>query len=247
MSIANVLIVGSCVSRDPFGHRVSHGGDFAIIDYYARTSFASLACAPVMSGFDLSANASPFQRKMIEHDFAKDIFQALETMDYDIILLDFIDDRFNLLVLPDGSGMTDSNEFRAAKLNLSEYKPRTVKAFTEEYSALWGHGWACFLDRMKALGRSDRILINKVFWSTRDDQGQPLPNPVYIANANHYLTDVYDRIASDLSAVQFVSYGGLDFVASTSHKWGISPFHYIKIIEDTCLREVKRMYLANTR
>lgn len=60
-----VLIFGSCVTRDPFADLMISDSEFEVKDYYARSSFASLAGKPIV-GRDLSKILSPFQRKMVE-------------------------------------------------------------------------------------------------------------------------------------------------------------------------------------
>jgi len=160
----NILIFGSCVSRDPFGHnndRAAH--KFSILDYYARTSLASLATLPSFD-IDVSTIPSPFQRRMVERDISKIFLDELGSYDFDILLVDFIDDRFNLLLLPEGRGITDSNEFRTAKIQFNQSEPKRLSFSDDSYRSLWLNGWTSLLESLKRVDKLDNLLINKVFW-----------------------------------------------------------------------------------
>ena len=77
-----ILIFGSCVSRDPFTDNVF---GFKLVDYYARSSFASLSGEKFTSPLDLSLIESKFQRRMIQRDASKLFLEALSLLEYDIL------------------------------------------------------------------------------------------------------------------------------------------------------------------
>jgi len=116
-----VLVFESCVSRDPFGDLINPSHMFSLIDYYARSSFASLSGKPLSEHLDLSMIESPFQRRMVERDLSK-TFLDLDLNEVDLIIIDFIDDRFPLIELEHGALCTVSDEFKKAELQLDGKK-----------------------------------------------------------------------------------------------------------------------------
>lgn len=57
---------------------------------------------------------SPFQRRVVGYDMDKSFWQKLESLSFDLLLLDFIDDRFDLMRTKDGGLFTLSNEYVSA-------------------------------------------------------------------------------------------------------------------------------------
>ena len=89
-----VLIFGSCVSRDAFDFVTD--GSVSIVDYYARSSFASAFHPdPVEDRFSADL-ASSFQRRQVRRDFSKTFPHAVRTSNFDLLLVDFTDERFQL-------------------------------------------------------------------------------------------------------------------------------------------------------
>ena len=95
----NVRILGSCVTRDALEITT----DFKLIDYTARTSLASLATNSRLDSGILNNIKSTFQKRMVERDMTKRFWLSLEKSQNDIIIIDLIDDRFNLKLFDDNS------------------------------------------------------------------------------------------------------------------------------------------------
>jgi len=143
----NVLIFGSCVTRDPFSDQAEFCSGVDVKEYFARSSFASMNGNPV-SGKNLSKIPSPFQRRMVESDFQKSFLnQSFESID--LIIFDFIDDRFSLLEMPCGACCTDSTEFKTAELRLDA---KVISPFSEEFYQRWESGWELVLSNLKSAG-----------------------------------------------------------------------------------------------
>src|SRR5690606_6492580 len=85
----------------------------------------------------LSGVKSNWQRRMVRADMEKSVFSALEKTDFDVLLIDLIDERFSLSVK--GSSVhTISTEYKKAL-----YKPNSygfIKAGSEEKLTLWREG-----------------------------------------------------------------------------------------------------------
>jgi hypothetical protein len=235
-----VLILGSCASRDAFGSAAAPAPGFSVVDYHARTSLASLAAAAPALDVDVTKIASSFQRRMVQRDVQKSVFERLGRVEFDILLLDFIDDRFNLLVFADGGALTESNELRAAHPQLRPQAACLVEPFSADFEARWEHGWARLWRELGTIGRHEAVLVNPVFWATHQEDGTALPNQPLIAAANRYLAGRYERLARDLPAHQFIAYDRSVFASSSAHRWGPAPFHYTAAVEQACRAGVRR-------
>jgi len=235
---SNIIILGSCVSRDPFSRGDAKGNDFSVLDYYARSSLASLSGRPSHVNFDLSQIASDFQRRMVDRDISKVFFNDIVSADFDIILLDFIDDRFEIIEIEEGLFVTNSSEFSSARLNLQPIF--TIEPFSDSFFERQIAGWEKFFALMCSLGSTKKILINKVYWSAKDDSGFELEDLAHVQKANTWLDRVYQRLQEDLPEEQFISYERNRLIAKSTHKWGLAPFHYVDEVEIFFLEELDR-------
>lgn len=106
-----VVVVGSCVSRDIFASEPAGARTFEVVDYYARSSLAVTTLPSCAADVPLDRIASPFQRRIVRRDLARSLGNDLPDMTYDALVLDLIDERFDLYEFAPGSIATASNEF----------------------------------------------------------------------------------------------------------------------------------------
>lgn len=230
--IKNLLIYGSCVSRDIFNLEESR--DFKLVDYYARSSMASLCSDAYENSNALSRIPSAFRRRMVACDFSKEILSARDKFSTaDVILIDLIDERFDLITLPSGQLITSSNELAESGLlsdeSISGFK--VVQHGTTERRELWLQGMRKFFQFLKDLKKIDQVIINKVFWSSKFDTETNTPFPVahpFIEKANIELAWMYDALRSELREDQFITFAPSLLTADENHQWGPSAFHYCK-------------------
>lgn len=225
----SVFILGSCVSRDCFERP-----DAPVVgEYIARSSIVS-SMSELPSGLenaDLSANASAFQRRMVEFDLQRKTPSAIRSSTADLLVVDFIDERFSLGELPNRGPFTYSNELVAAKLDRSTWTMKST--MTEDYYQKFAENWK----RLVEVSEGKKILVNRVFWSHFDDLGEPLPQP-NIAENNAKLLRLY-RIIEDIDSPQVSFTTTVENNPSDSaHRWGRSPFHFTSDFERQLVREL---------
>lgn len=227
-----VLLFGGCLSRDIFelyGH-----SKIEIIDSYAQSSFGIFSTSVISSG-DYVLNINPaFYSEMLLKDLNKSFLGELGKLDFDILLIDFIDERFDLAFIGQDC-VTLTNELISSGFLKSFHECRKVKAFSEEAYRCWEKGWIALIEKCKEFGVYDRIRLNKVFWADTDQEGNTLN--VFkeeIIFANNYLNRLYERAQQDLSDSCVYSYPSRFFVADQKHKLGSVPFHYIDRIYREC-------------
>jgi len=228
-SPARLLIFGSCVSRDILNYPQAKT-QLALVDYYARSSIASLGARPIEIPSTVQSISSKFQRKMVERDIRKDFLNDLAGLQFDVLLIDLIDERFNLYIEPGGRVCTLSSELLGSGFPTDSNIGYRVNSGSEEFWQLWEAGWLILVNKLRCLGVLDRLRVNQVFWSSRTENGdnfEPHYPSRYIDTTNQFLARMYQRISADIPPGQFLRFDHRLMAGSITHKWGISPFHYV--------------------
>lgn len=222
-----VAIFGSCVSRDIFGEdRAAE-----VLTYLARTGLASQMMAPVDEPPLLAAIASPFQRRMVQADMEKQLWDLIARPDFDLLLVDFIDDRFNILRVGAEGGLMLSAEMVKARETLGLPPPAAAGLLMPRdpaWQTLWRAGWQRLCARLRDLGRFDRLIVNRVLWAEMDKHGTPLNggNTAYIRRGNAELSRLYEIVDATEPKVAQLTYPPEMLRADPDHRWGLSAFHY---------------------
>ena len=159
-----ILIFGGCVSRDIINFASDQ--EFKLVDYYARSSLASLGTISInMSEKNLDQISSSFQRRMVKRDMSKSFFDDLKTLEFDILLLDLLVERLDVYEMESGSVLTLSNEFLASGLITTAERSSTkcIKSGTEQHRTLWLKGMERFFAALDEFGLVKRVVVNKVY------------------------------------------------------------------------------------
>lgn len=219
-----VFVLGSCVTRDAFELAESKNR-FELVGYLARTSFASTFHDKKIYGMDLSPITSSFQRRMVENDLLKTTTEIINNTAFDYIIVDFIDERFDLLQKDSGEVFTLSSELTN---NVSYQTGYTVPSGSEEFFELWKRGWQGFINLAEKNKFIDKIIVNKVFWANVDENNEAIVEKQFqgwIDKNNKWLEKLYGHIEKE-GKVRIIDYSNDSFIADRSHKWGVAPFHY---------------------
>lgn len=231
----NIAIYGSCATRDVFG--ILNPSDMTVVEYTARNSFASQFSKRGQLRIlksNLDNLSSGFQRRMVLRDFYKNFFETLKGIEFDCIVIDFIDERCRLLELESGI-LTYSNELALTKfLSTLADKGQFIHPNTDKHFERWRLGWDEFIRQANELGIKNKIVINRLFWASELENGEKFNdqtpggyNQILIQQSNQYLKRLYDYCAKDIATNALITYQPEEFVANSKHKWGIAPFHYV--------------------
>lgn len=220
-----VLIFGSCVSRDIFTYQNEANMQLELVAYYARSSLASAFSELAIEDVYTAKLASPFQRKIVNYDLSKTFSKSLVKYEFDILLMDFIDERFDLFITPDNAICTLSGELLRTDFLSLNTKGR--KLDSEEAYLLWEKGWKKLVQTLKSMQALDKLRILKTYWLKSDSS---IPNNGYtnqmVDKANQALNLLYVRAAQDLSPEQFITCDEKTLILKDNHRWGYAPFHY---------------------
>jgi hypothetical protein len=217
-------IFGSCVTRDAF--EFAGPGGPAIETYFARSSIASAFSELPFEGVDTSTIESSFQRRIVEWDLGKNCAATLASADFDVLVIDLIDERFDLLQDASGALATRSNEFLKARP--AEEPVRRITAGSAEFLDLWVAGWRRLISIVDEAGLRDAVVVHEAYWAERTESGATYTSvpPETVARANDVLGRLYGEMRRDLAPGQFVRPTSRPLVGADDHKWGRSPFHY---------------------
>lgn len=244
-----LLIFGSCVSRDILNYPQAKA-QLVLVDYYARSSIASLGARPIEMPHAVQDIRSKFQRRMVERDIRKDFVNDLARLQFDVLLIDLIDERFNLYVESEGRACTLSSELVCSGFDKDSDRKSSIYSGSEEFWRLWEAGWVTLVNRLRCLGLLDRLRVNQVFWGTRTENGanfEPQYTSSQIDSANQFLDRLYQRVADDIPSGQFLRFNHGLLTGSTGHKWGISPFHYVDAYYQAAIRQLCVGYWLKNR
>lgn len=232
-----ILIYGSCVSRDALAIATPES-PIVLAGYFARSSFACLSTPPGTADPAVQRITSAFQRRMVKADHEHRVIAALRTIDYDILLIDLIDERFNLLRKPDGSLVTLSNEYTAVAGR--PLQGTVIPSGSAEHVRLWRQGLNRLAAEMAAAGRIDRVRINRVFWAEHDTEGRAVPGftAEQTARANSFLHDRYIDLEAVFGTAVFLRYPPEILVSDRMHRWGASAFHYCEALYTATLAQL---------
>lgn len=235
-----VFIIGSCVSRDAFGRDSNE--KFTVETYVARSSLASAFADTAFANVVVANIKSAFQQRMVDIDINKKLPALLAETKADIILLDSIDERFDLYVAENGSIATLSGELYSSGFRTTTGKGEIINFGSDAFFERWEQGWQKLIDQLKRQGMLDRLRINRVYWSTHNQNGgdyQPEYPPQLVDKANKFLSRLYHRMEKDLTPDLFFDFPSDLLVGATNHQWGLSPFHYIPAYYQALLEKLR--------
>lgn len=223
-----VLIYGSCVSRDIFNDEGA--ASFKIVDYIARSSVASAFNAIQLEDKYSSGLASSFQARLVRSDWDKSFSRNINELDFDILLVDFIDERFDLFAFDGGGICTISSELINSGFKKDCESGREIKSGSDEFFLAWELGWSRLVDQLKARDLLSTVRVNRVYWAKNKSDGSSFGDSIgesVIDAANAFLDRLYARVEKDVSPAQFLCYPRGLIVGALDHRWGVSPFHYV--------------------
>lgn len=236
-----VFIWGSCVSRDCFNYPSS--SSFDLVKYHARCSCVSAMSKPVsLIGINLDKLSSKFKRQAIIDDFNKQLIKDLKTIEFDILLIDFIDERFSLKINNQGNIITISAELQ--ETGFVSLDGKIVHIGDEEKFYLWNKSWNKFIDFCKKNNIKDKIVINCARWANYMENGEIISSftQKYIDKNNKFLEKIYNVIKEDIPEYRCIRYSDEEVIANSKHRWGISPFHYIDTFYEHTNKYIKKIY-----
>lgn len=243
--MSRVAVVGSCVTRDVWQFFGKLPPDFYLV---ARSGLISITSPPLARGLDPEAVglASEFQKRSVIEDVNKLSLRRILDFQPDILIFDFIDERFDIAHVDD-SFLSFSHEFQLAfretnpfgsSLNIIDrLDPMVLDLWTDAARRLRKSLFA------GGLLPQVKIVLHRAPWAVASVDGDDVgPVPVSVAPL-HQIT--FDKIVSvhayrdltetlyDIFEKEFPESISIKVdpslcLSARGHVWGYSPFHYVR-------------------
>ena len=234
-----ISIFGSCVSRDILN--LDYRKNFNLKTYIARQSIVSSVSKPVPFDINEINLSSKFQREAVYHDFIKDTFTRLKNDGSKYLIIDLIDERFDIVkynyenidtLITFSAQLYGSGYIK--KPNFIKYKKR--KLLREAYylnDKKLDYYLEKFSNNILTIFHSENIIINKCMMLNyyKDKFGNKSK-----FNINHIINNrkVNDRLEYMYKFLEkkfkncFVMDFCNEYCADENHIWGLAPMHYQK-------------------
>ncbi|MFG1432040.1 DUF6270 domain-containing protein [Xanthobacter sp. V2C-8] len=243
MAASGIALLGSCVTRDVWRLLDLQPGSPAF--FLSRTSLASVS-RPMNGSSALDALAArvpgtdTFARRVVTTEIRKSAFAELAALRPDVLMLDFIDERFDLLACGDvlvneSLEMLESGLLAQAPLAQARRIPR----LSEEAWARWLAG-LLRLRRFLDGGQlpSCRLVLHACYWADtmRTSSGnEPLPDRCEILHGrvvsraahNELLCRMHAAFAARFPEATLIEPPPALRIVDGAHRWGPAPFHFI--------------------
>nr|WP_150959436.1 DUF6270 domain-containing protein [Aneurinibacillus sp. XH2] len=214
-------ILGSCVTRDIF--RVV-GREEENLTYYARTSLVSIFSKPLIIDEEDIKLSSSFQRRMVFSDFNKDFLKHIEINKPDRLIIDFIDERYDLMKY-ENNYVTKSKEFDDGQL-ADIYNFELVARKDSNTKILWERGCLRLIEVIRSIGLKE-VYIHEAYWASeyinQNGKVEQFSFQSAINENNNLLKGYYDFFKCHMPEVKTLS---TQCLADSCHKWGLSAYHY---------------------
>jgi len=225
-----IFIIGSCVSRDLFDLTDKYEIAGCVSRSSLASAFADKPFAALNDDLIESRIQSNWQRQCVRNDLGKALPSLLKEKEYDAIVLDFVEERFKLL-LCDGAKATLSREFARTGLQ-KKSGMKTLRPANWRRRRWWKQG----LEELMSIAREKNIpvYLNVVFPATYDNAKKPF-HRWSVFRENLRLRWFYRQVPADVTRFKVPA----DLVVGDSlHKWGRSPFHYSPAVYDCLLGQL---------
>ena len=236
--MSRVAVVGSCITRDLWP--VDGPGPDQLL-YVSRTSLPSLFAAPVAGFRPQPQPPAPLKRhqhRALVADLSKRALAVLAAYRPTHIIVDFIDERFDLLAVA-GTMATRSWELEAsgylAQPALQGARP--IPRLTPACERLWRDGLEEFAAFVRATPLRDaRLILHEARWAESwvgsDGKLRPFGAeveiyagvPADLVRHNALLARYQDAFRNVFADANCVAAGAR--IADSANRWGLSPFHY---------------------
>ncbi len=222
------VILGSCVSSDIFRLNPGLG---QLVSYHARCSLLSLMSSPLEFGYDDLDWPSNFARRTVKADFEKTFFADLEALECDTLIVDFVDERWDLLRIGDSLVTCSADLMKLGDDRLTRRGfARVARRDTQTY-VLWRDACARFAGTLRERLPGLQVVLHKVLGVDRCRDGRklcelaPFADGIPLGVVNVMLEDYNACFRSHMESLIELELPRT-YAAHKAHLWGLSPFHY---------------------
>ncbi|MBM7683615.1 glutamyl/glutaminyl-tRNA synthetase [Pullulanibacillus pueri] len=213
-----------------------------------QSSLISIMSEP-MESYSLKDNVSSFTKKIIRDDFEKGIFDKLNAINPDYVVMDFTSDvAYGTLQI--GSKYVTNNQPRLDHVEIPETGiPFTLKTNRSEYLQKWTESFNEFTRKLKESCPSTKVVVHAAsFVSSYYEETYLLKSLQRndVQSKNKLLRTLEGTITDN--EVYFIDLTDRKFHSSEMHKWKLGYLHYeTKYYNEFLLEFFKLIIWSNMR
>lgn len=241
----NVMLYGSCVSRDAFEVL---GSDYTLLGYVARQSMISALSRPT-DLLDGEALDSAFQNRSLSGDLKSNLLPTLRRFvaDIDLLVIDLTDERLGVLRLPDGTYIT-----RSAELESSGRLPNvrgtllTIDPATEDHWKLWESAASRLFGALTTMGLREKTIVLSTPWAQFTDTWAPVDSFRGL-NSDSELNAYFAECCAHIKTLDYkvLTLPEELRVAHSGHKWGPAPYHFGPQANTWIAHQIEKQFAAS--
>lgn len=227
LTTPRVIVYGSCVARDT----VTFLGDrCSLVQYSARQSIISAMSPPSALPAEPALD-SAFQQRMVRDDFASSVARRIPEIadSIDLLLLDLVDERLDVIALPESGHITKSLELVRSGLLVQLPAVRPLPPFGSlDHFSHWAPAALRFAELLRGSGLLERTLLIDATFAAVTDAGEPVKRwrgkPAAAWNLAYR---PYVELLAD-AGLRVHRIAEADAVSTAAHQWGPAPYHYVE-------------------
>lgn len=167
-----------------------------------------------------------YRQISLNHDFQKTLIKKIETDHFDFLIIDFLDERFDVITV-DGGYYTMSDPFLEADM---PFEYQAIHKFDKETIDLWKKSCLLFIEVLKKHFSAERVVLVKNLLAEKYGKYGKLKyydNIDEIREVNSLLSDYYAYFESNYADIKSVSFcDPNDLYTDEDFKHGCMPWHY---------------------
>ncbi|MEN2874886.1 hypothetical protein EINKBGNO_01820 [Mannheimia haemolytica] len=211
-----ILIFGSCVTRDAF--TFDKNNLFTLVRYFARSSLATAFDSLKVEDKYTKKLKSAFQQKIVGADLSKEFRNYVTQQDFDYLVIDFINDRYDIFQFNNKSKVLLSAELKQTDfLKRNQSKGIVIEGGSDEWFDEWKKGCIEFIELAKNQDFLHKIILNKVMWTNQLANGEKFIEDDKIEKANTFLERQYEFISKFIPQENIITYSSELFKANKDY------------------------------
>jgi len=180
-------------------------------------------------GYEMKEKAVGFRSLMVERDWNKDLAARIKREKIDYLLIDFIEERNDLLRYPNGSCVTYSDAMRENMQRTGlEY---IIKRNSVECAQLWQESCIHFIKLLKENLEARQVILVRLYlaeyFGTHGKETQ-YDKVKEIQEINAILEEYYNFFEKHFEGIKVVEIGDQYFYTDKGLKYGCFPWHLNK-------------------
>ncbi|HDL5190775.1 TPA: glycosyltransferase, partial [Mannheimia haemolytica] len=210
------LIFGSCVTRDAF--TFDKNNLFTLVRYFARSSLATAFDSLKVEDKYTKKLKSAFQQKIVGADLSKEFRNYVTQQDFDYLVIDFINDRYDIFQFNNKSKVLLTAELKQTDfLKRNQSKGIVIEGGSDEWFDEWKKGCIEFIELAKNQDFLHKIILNKVMWTNQLANGEKFIEDDKIEKANTFLERQYEFISKFIPQENIITYSSELFKANKDY------------------------------